>query len=202
MKNQKIDRINDLGKNNERNYHFQSFQHNINNKTHIQNNDNEFKTLFEDDLVLVDNKAKTFIQNTKQPKDYYLETNPFTIFNPMELINTEEEEITQDSTKKNSSIASIFSIWSVMIGSGILSIPWASKEAGIIPTIFINVIFGFMMWYTAYIYVKTGLHAKDFSDTVELYFGRKFGYFGRILQIIGSALITIGANFVFFLIIK
>ena len=89
-----------------------------------------------------------------------------------------------------------------MIGSGILSIPWAVKEAGIIPTIFLVLVWGFMNWYTCYIYVKTGLHAKDFSDTVAEYFGRKYGKYGRSVQVIGATFITLGAFFIFFLIVK
>ena len=128
-----------------------------------------------------------------------LEENPFQFMNIIELFGS-SKEIKKE--KKMSSIGTIFSIWSCMIGSGILSIPWATKEAGIIPTVIINLFFCLLLWYTAYIYVKTGLHAEDFSVTVANYFGKKYGNFGRILQIMGGTLITIGACFVFFLIIK
>jgi hypothetical protein len=143
-------------------------------------------------------RAKSFVEE-KGPRNYFIEENPFQLFNPF---SKDEDKHVSLKEKKNSSLATIFSIWSCMIGSGILSLPWAVKEAGIIPTIFITIIYGVINFYTCYIYVKTGLHAKDFSDVVAEYFGKKYGFFGRTLQIIGGTLITIGALFIFFLIIK
>lgn len=156
-------------------------------------------------------RSNSFIHQSKnRPRGYYFEEVPFSFFNPFgekdESIDSDDEEggMRKSSIDKGkaSSLATSFSIWSCMIGSGILSIPWAVKEAGIIPTIFLVLLFGVMNWYTCYIYVKTGLHSKDFSDTVAEYFGRKYGYLGRSLQVIGATFLTLGAFFIFFLIVK
>ena len=185
------------------------FQREINDDE--SNNENNLYYLGNDEIVkTIKNspRSRSFDEtNIREPKNHYLKEAPFKIFglnlyDDTEGSDDDEDSIDEKKQKKSSSIATSFSIWSCMIGSGLLSIPWAVKDAGIIPTIVFTIVYGLMMWYTAYIYVKTGLHAKDFSDTVANYFGRKYGFIGRILQIAGATLITVGATFVFFLIIK
>jgi len=58
------------------------------------------------------------------------------------------------------------------------------------------------MFYTSYVIVKTGKNDNDYSDTVHRYFGSRWGYIGRVTQIIFANLINLGAIFIFFLIIK
>jgi hypothetical protein len=50
--------------------------------------------------------------------------------------------------------------------------------------------------------VKTGGKDNDYSDTVDRYFGAKYGKFGRWIFVIFNLLINIGAIFIYFLIIK
>lgn len=155
----------------------------------------------EDFLIKEEEKerARSF-SNVEGPQNYYIEDNIFTLFNPLDLVG--KDKGTSIKERKTSSIATIFSIWSCMIGSGLLSLPWAVKEAGLIPTLIICFIYGLINFYTCYIYVKTGLHAKDFSDTVAEYFGKRYGFYGRSIQIIGNMLISLGALFCLFLIVK
>jgi len=89
-----------------------------------------------------------------------------------------------------------------MIGSSVISIPWSTREAGIIPAIILNIIFSVICYYTSSIVVKTGIHDNDFSDTVVRYFGKKFGPCGRVLQIASNVLLNGGAMCIYFLIIK
>jgi sodium-coupled neutral amino acid transporter 9 len=106
------------------------------------------------------------------------------------------------STKKNRSLVTTLSVWNTMIGSGIVSIPYYSRYAGIIPTIILNIVFGLICYYTCQVIVKTGGKDNDYSDTVHRYFGDKYGKFGRSIQIIFNLLINVGAAFIYFLIIK
>ncbi len=106
------------------------------------------------------------------------------------------------NSKKNKSWVTILSVWNTMIGSSIVSIPYYSRHAGIIPTILLNIIFTLICFYTCQVIVKTGGNDNDYSDTVHRYFGEKYGKFGRIIQIIFNLLINVGAIFIYFLIIK
>lgn len=146
------------------------------------------------------NVEEDFLQ---QPSEYFLDKNPFVYSNIMDFIsNSRTETIIEKSTNKTSSLNTIFTVWTCMIGSGVLSLPWAIMEAGLIPTIFIIIIFGFIGFYTCNIYLKIGLHQNDFSDAVAQYFGRKYGFLGRSIQIIASILLMTGCLFIFFLIIR
>ena len=60
----------------------------------------------------------------------------------------------------------------------------------------------FICFYTSRIVVKTGGKDSDYSDTVSRYFGKRFGFAGRILQIVFNLSINLGAAFIYFLIIK
>ncbi len=106
------------------------------------------------------------------------------------------------SSKKNKSLVTILSVWNTMIGSGIVSIPYYSRYAGIIPTIILNIIFGLICYYTCQVIVKTGGKDNDYSDTVNRYLGERYGKFGSTIQIVFNLLINVGAAFIYFLIIK
>lgn len=104
--------------------------------------------------------------------------------------------------KKNSSFITILSVWNTMIGSSIMSFPYCAKNAGIIPTMVLSIIYCLICFYTCQVIVKTGGNDRDYSDTVHRYFGKRYGRMGRIVQIIFNLLINIGATFIYFLIIK
>jgi hypothetical protein len=104
--------------------------------------------------------------------------------------------------KKATSLLTIFSIWNCMIGSGTVSIPNACKQSGIVPYIVLNIVFFLICYYTCNVISKTGGKDGDYSDTVNAYFGKKFGYFGRVLQIIFCIAINLGAGYIYFIIIK
>lgn len=115
-------------------------------------------------------------------------------------VDTDSPDI--NSAKKNSSFTTILSVWNTMMGSGLVSMPWAVSEAGIIPAIFLYTVYFLICYYTAYITMKTGIFDNDFSETVAKYFGPKYGQFGRVTQIFFFLMNTIGVIFVYFTIIK
>ncbi len=89
-----------------------------------------------------------------------------------------------------------------MMGTGIISLPTSVGKAGIIPTILLNLIYFLVCFYTCQVIIKTGKKDNDYSDTVDRFFGPKWGKVGRIAQIIFGLLMNSGAAFIFFLIIK
>ena len=65
-----------------------------------------------------------------------------------------------------------------------------------------NMIFCSICFYTCRVVVKTGGKDNDYADTVSRYFGKKFGFIGRCVQILFNLSINVGATFVYFVIIK
>lgn len=162
---------------------------------------NKFRNSYLDKIKLPNPSRKESFMNF--PRDYHLEKNPFVYSNILDVITKEKTDtVVDNSVKKSSSINTIFSVWCCMIGSGVINLPWAIKQAGIIPTLFLTPIYGAICFYTCYIILKTGIDAKDFSDTVAKYFGKKYGFYGRSLQILASILLMIGINFIFVLLIR
>lgn len=125
--------------------------------------------------------------------------------NTLEKIKELTEQPKQE-IKKISSYQMVFSIWNTMIGSSIVSIPYNVYYAGIIPTIFIGLLYGFICYLTCSVIVRLGGKEVDFSVIVYNYFlygfGKKAAIFGKYLQITFNLLINTGAAFVYFLIIN
>ena len=108
--------------------------------------------------------------------------------------------------KKISSIQTVFSIWNTMIGSSIVSIPYNVYYTGIIPTVCIGLLYGFICYLTCSVVVRLGGKEEDFAVIVYNYFyygfGKRAAKIGRILQIAFNLMINIGATFIYFLIIN
>jgi hypothetical protein len=122
----------------------------------------------------------------------------------LEKINNLEES--KNSSKKISSIQTIFSVWNTMIGSTVLTIPYSVYCAGIIPTIFIGLLYGFVCYLTSAVIVRLAGKEEDFAVIVYNYFYYGFGpkpaKIGKILQITFNLLMNTGATFIYFLIIN
>ena len=116
------------------------------------------------------------------------------------------EEQPDSEHKKNSSFQTVFSIWNTMIGSSIVSIPYNVYYAGIIPTIFLGLLYGFVCYLTCAVVVRLGGKEDDFAVIVYKYllygFGPKTAKVGKIIQIIFNLAINTGATFIYFLIIN
>ena len=117
-----------------------------------------------------------------------------------------EEKKKKPKSKKVSSIQTIFSIWNTMIGSTIISLPYNVYCAGIIPTIVIGLLYGFICYFTCYIVVKLGGKEEEYAKVVYNYFdygfGKRFAKIGKVLQITFNLMINIGATMIYFLIIN
>lgn len=124
----------------------------------------------------------------------------------MENIRNESSSSSSESKKKVSDFQTILSIWNTMIGSSMVSIPYNVYYAGIIPTIVIGLLYGFICYFTCYIVVRLGGSEEEFAIVVYNYFnygfGKKYAKAGRVLQITFNLMINIGATFIYFLIIN
>jgi amino acid permease len=123
-----------------------------------------------------------------------------TISNSVENTHTVNDTETP-ATNKATTIMTIFSIWNCMIGCGTVAVPFVVRESGIIPYITFNLIFFLIGFYTCNIINETGGDG-DYSEAVKVYFGAKYGNFGKILQILFCLAINIGAGYIYFLIMK
>ena len=125
--------------------------------------------------------------------------------NTLEKIENITKEPKPDS-KKISSFQIVFSIWNTMIGSSIVSIPFNVYNTGIIPTIFIGLLYGYICYLTCSVVVRLGGKENDFAVVVYNYFyygfGKRAAKVGKYVQIIFNLMINIGATFIYFLIIN
>ena len=94
--------------------------------------------------------------------------------NELEKIENLANEPIPDS-KKVSSFQIVFSIWNTMIGSSIVSIPYNVYNAGIIPTIIMGLLYGYICFLTCSVVVRLGGKEEDFAVVVYNYFYYGFG---------------------------
>ena len=132
------------------------------------------------------------------------------LLHEINLSETEEiikkTESSDEEPKKVSSFHTILSIWNTMIGSSTVALPYYVYYSGIIPAIILNIIYGFICFYTCKVYADFGEKEPDFSITIEKYFskifGPKFAKVGKNTQILFCALITLGGGLIYFLIMS
>ena len=124
----------------------------------------------------------------------------------MENINNNLRNESISHRNKVNSFQTILSIWNTMIGSSIVSLPYYVYCAGIVPTIIIGLLYGFICYFTCRIVVKLGGQEEEFAIVVYNYFyyglGEKYAKVGRVFQILFNLIINIGATFVYFVIIN
>uniref|UniRef100_A0A3Q4A9Q7 Neutral amino acid transporter 9 n=1 Tax=Mola mola TaxID=94237 RepID=A0A3Q4A9Q7_MOLML len=110
-----------------------------------------------------------------------------------------------DYYSKNPSIVTIFAIWNTMMGTSILSIPWALKQAGFTLGILILVFTGLLMLYCCYIVLKSPKAIPyvdtsnwEFPDVCKYYFGK----FGQWSSLVFSMVSLIGAMVVYWVLMS
>lgn len=92
--------------------------------------------------------------------------------------------------KKQSSLVTIFSIWNTMVGSSLLTLPWAFAHAGILVGVFIALACAFTSTYSCALIIKNGRGEDDFADVAFKVIG-KCGWFFTIFT---SVLLMLGAT--------
>lgn len=76
------------------------------------------------------------------------------------------------STQKQSSISTILSVCNSMIGSSLVSLPWAFSDSGLVLGILITFGIFLISFYTWYLIIITSENVDDYADTVYKYFGK------------------------------
>ncbi|XP_023336957.1 sodium-coupled neutral amino acid transporter 9 [Eurytemora carolleeae] len=105
---------------------------------------------------------------------------------------------------KQSSIVTIFSIWNTMMGTSLLSMPWALQQAGLVMGLFMMLIISGLCLYTAYrilqVYSVQSRTVKisEFSDLCGLMLGK----WAEILATIFSVLAVLGAAIVYWVLMS
>ncbi|XP_022319194.2 neutral amino acid transporter 9-like [Crassostrea virginica] len=105
---------------------------------------------------------------------------------------------------KQSSLITIFSLWNTMMGTSILSMPWAIRQAGFLTGISLLVFMALLMFYTSYRILKamqtTGKldSGVDFSDVCHMSLGR----WAQILAVVSSLLTLLGGAIVYWILLS
>lgn len=107
--------------------------------------------------------------------DHILMSNPFMIIDPLssgKLYKIYKLLVDENKDKKNSSIIIIFSCWKTMIGTAVVSLPWAYQQSGLVLGLIITVVSFITSLYTCILIVKCTGDDPDFSDTARKYYGK------------------------------
>ena len=99
--------------------------------------------------------------------------------------------------EKSSSMVIIFSCWNTMVGSAMVSLPWAYLESGIILGIMISFTSFVISFYTCSLIIKTAKNDEDYVFTLKKYYGKPGFYIG----LIGPTVLIFGAITVYFVVI-
>lgn len=99
--------------------------------------------------------------------------------------------------EKSSSLVIIFSCWNTMVGSAMVSLPWAYLESGIVLGIFISFVSFIISFYTCALIIKTAKDDEDYVFTLKKYYGKPGFYIG----LIGPTILIFGAITVYFVVI-
>ncbi|XP_067940782.1 neutral amino acid transporter 9-like [Watersipora subatra] len=109
------------------------------------------------------------------------------------------------SEGKQGSLVTIFSIWNTMMGTSLLSMPWAIEQAGFALGVFLLILMALLTLYTSYrvmnsvdtIASKAG-QVLEFSDVCKEYLGR----IGEISSVMFSFVALLGAAAVYWVLMS
>ncbi|XP_071838469.1 neutral amino acid transporter 9-like isoform X1 [Apostichopus japonicus] len=119
-------------------------------------------------------------------------------------VNVPFQSAIRDSEGKQNSLVTIFSIWNTMMGTSLLSIPWAIHQAGLAMGLFLLVAMAGITLYTCYRVVQSiskeagSAGMMEFSDVCRSYLGR----WGEIISIIFSLIALFGAMIVYWVLMS
>ena len=80
-----------------------------------------------------------------------------------------------DQTGKHGSLTTIFSVWNAMVGTGLVTIPWAFSQSGLLYGIVLTFISFVVSFTTQYFVMRAAGTDLDFTETLKKQFG-KFGW--------------------------
>jgi len=91
--------------------------------------------------------------------------------------------IEHEKKEGQSSLTTIFSIVSTMLGATLLSVPWAFSKSGLIGGVVLVVFLGALTCYTASLIIRNGKGCLDFADRCRNVLG---GWAFYSAQVVGS----------------
>lgn len=94
---------------------------------------------------------------------HVIDSNLFLLMNPF-------IDVSKDG--KASSIVIIFSCWKTMMGSAVVSMPWAFQQSGMGLGMIISFVSFVISYYTCYLIVEMTGDDPDFADTSRKYYGK------------------------------
>ncbi|TPP63714.1 Sodium-coupled neutral amino acid transporter 9 [Fasciola gigantica] len=161
-----------------------------------------FPIMREDELPGADMDKKTLEQNNV----VYLITDSLDGTNDSGVDSPGDSKSDQ---RTQGSLVAIFSVWNTMMGTSILAMPWALKEAGFGFGIFLIALVGTIACYTAYLTIKSTEDLKliknigesaflDLSDACEYHLGKA----GRIIAVVFSQLALLGGMIVYYVVLS
>jgi len=80
--------------------------------------------------------------------------------------------LTDPPGQKQSSMIIIFSCWKTMIGSAVVSLPWAFQQSGLLLGLIISFTSFFISFYTCKLIIDATGDDNDYSDTLHKYYGK------------------------------
>ncbi|KAI9556718.1 hypothetical protein GHT06_016509 [Daphnia sinensis] len=107
-------------------------------------------------------------------------------------------------TGKQSSLITIFAVWNTMMGTSLLSMPWAVEQAGLVAGLSLIVVMAGICFYTAFCILQVyGIYGEkenlaDFPDLCMFLLGRA----GQWVSVLFSALSLLGASAVYWVLMS
>lgn len=86
-------------------------------------------------------------------------------------------------TGKHGSLTNIFSCWNGMIGTGLVTIPWAFSQSGLLLGLMLTFLAFVISFTTQYFVMKAAGDDIDYTETLKKTYGKKGWYFGMIVFI-------------------
>lgn len=110
---------------------------------------------------------------------------------------------------KQGSIVTVFSIWNTMMGTALLSMPWALNQAGLILGLLFILAMGILAFYTAFRVVDATEKCSaagqniEFADVCRFYFGKwgdRVALWFSLISLIGATIVywVLMSNFLYF----
>ena len=90
------------------------------------------------------------------------------------LTSTQESVDPAETIGDQSSLVVIFSVWKTMVGTAVMSLPWAFQESGFMLGLIITFTSFLISFYTCKIIVDASKHDLDYSLTLKKYYGKLF----------------------------
>jgi len=88
------------------------------------------------------------------------------------------------TTGQHGSLTTIFSVWNAMVGTGLVTIPWAYSQSGIFLGLFLTFITFIVSFTTQYMVMIAAGKDMDYTDTLKKQFGKSGWYASMILFIV------------------